>query len=138
MLSIQSGRKVQIYAKIPLGREPRSSGYGRRLMFWRSWVRIPVLCTIWTFFTLICCENCIVCLKRPKINKKEAVVGSIKKNFVRELGRLWWTVERWESKAIKNVFFCHHVISNFSEKRYFTLDVFLSYILLKTNIFTFF
>ena len=23
------------------------------------------------FFTLICCKNCIVCLKRPKINKKE-------------------------------------------------------------------
>ena len=27
------------------------------------------------FFTLICCKNCIVCLKRPKINKKEAGVG---------------------------------------------------------------
>ena len=25
---------------------------------------------IWTFFTLICCKKCIVCLKRPKINKK--------------------------------------------------------------------
>ena len=25
------------------------------------------------FFTLICCKNCInVCLKRPKINEKEA------------------------------------------------------------------
>ena len=24
-----------------------------------------------TFFTLICCKICIVCLKRPKINKKE-------------------------------------------------------------------
>ena len=24
------------------------------------------------FLTLICCKNCIVCLKRPKINKKEA------------------------------------------------------------------
>ena len=22
------------------------------------------------FFTLICCKNCIVCLKRPKISKK--------------------------------------------------------------------
>ena len=29
------------------------------------------------FFTLICCKNCIVCLKRPKINKKEAGVGPI-------------------------------------------------------------
>ena len=27
------------------------------------------------FFTLICCENCIICLKRPKINEKEAWVG---------------------------------------------------------------
>ena len=29
-----------------------------------------------TFFTFICCKICIdVCLKRPKINKKEARVG---------------------------------------------------------------
>ena len=28
-----------------------------------------------TFFTLICCKNCIVCLKRPKINEKEAGIG---------------------------------------------------------------
>ena len=28
------------------------------------------------FFTLICCKNCNnVCLKRPKINEKEAGVG---------------------------------------------------------------
>ena len=33
-----------------------------------------------TFFTLICCKNCIVCFKRPKINKKEAGVGPFKKN----------------------------------------------------------
>ena len=26
-------------------------------------------------FTFICCKNCIVCLKRPKINEKEAGVG---------------------------------------------------------------
>ena len=30
------------------------------------------------FFTLICCKNCIVCLKRPKINEKEAGVGPFK------------------------------------------------------------
>ena len=28
------------------------------------------------FFTHICCKNCNVCLKRPKINEKEAGVGS--------------------------------------------------------------
>ena len=28
-----------------------------------------------TLFTLICCKKFIVCLKRPKINKREARVG---------------------------------------------------------------
>ena len=41
------------------GREPRSSSYGRRrLMSWRSWVRLLAPYTGWTFFTLICCKNC--------------------------------------------------------------------------------
>ena len=62
---------------VPLGREPWSSGYGRQLMFERSWVRILAPYTGWTFFTLICCKNCVVCLKRPKINEKEARVGPI-------------------------------------------------------------
>ena len=31
--------------------------------------------TRWTFFTLICCKNCNVRLKRLKINGKEAGVG---------------------------------------------------------------
>ena len=46
-------------------------------MFDRLWVRIPEPYTGWTFFTLICCKNYIVCLKRPKINVKEAGVGPI-------------------------------------------------------------
>ena len=29
------------------------------------------------FFTFVCCEDCNVCLKRPKINEKEAGVGPI-------------------------------------------------------------
>ena len=29
-----------------------------------------ILVDILTFFTLICCKNCIVCLKRPKITEK--------------------------------------------------------------------
>ena len=47
---------------------------GGRLTFWRPWVRIPAPYTgwIWHFFTFICCKNWIVCLKRPKINEKEA------------------------------------------------------------------
>ena len=55
------------------GREPWSSGKGKRLTFRRSWVRIPAPYTGWTFFTY--CKNCNVCLKRPKINEKEAGVG---------------------------------------------------------------
>ena len=35
------------------------------------------------FFTYICCKNCIVCLKRLKINEKEAGVGPFfKKTFL--------------------------------------------------------
>ena len=62
-----------------LGRDPWSCGYGRRLMFWRLWVRIPAPYTGWTlhFFTLTCCKNCIACLKRLKINEKEAGILSI-------------------------------------------------------------
>ena len=33
------------------------------------------------FFTYICCKKCNVCLKRPKINEKEAGVGTFKKNI---------------------------------------------------------
>ena len=41
------------------------------------------------FFTLICCKNCIVCLKRPKINKKEAGVGPIFKKTAMHCASLW-------------------------------------------------
>ena len=33
------------------------------------------------FFTLICCKNCIVCLKGLKINEREAGVGPFKKQY---------------------------------------------------------
>ena len=46
------------------GREPWSSGYERRLMFYRLWVRIPAPYTV--FHKPICCKICIVCLKRRK------------------------------------------------------------------------
>ena len=64
-----------------LGREPWSSGYGRRLTFQRLWVWILSPYTGWTFFTLIYFKNCIVCLKRLKINKKMTGVGPFKKKF---------------------------------------------------------
>ena len=40
--------------------------------------------TIWywmdmTFLTLICCKNCIVFLKRPKITKKRLGLANLKK-----------------------------------------------------------
>ena len=42
-------------------------------MFLRLWVRIPAPYTGWIFFTFICCKNCVnICLKRLKINEKEA------------------------------------------------------------------
>ena len=39
------------------------------------------------FFTLVCCKNCIVSLKRLKINEKEAGVGTFKKTNLRHLRR---------------------------------------------------
>ena len=57
------------YTVLPINklvRELWSSGYGRRLMIWRSWVWIPALFTGWTFFTFICCIYCDVSLKRKK------------------------------------------------------------------------
>ena len=55
------------YKVVFIGREPWSSDYRWRLMFWRSWVRIPAPYTRWTF--------------RPKINKKEDGVGPLKKTI---------------------------------------------------------
>ena len=54
-----------------MGRDSRPEG-----RWFESWPRI----LDGHFFTYICCKNCIVCLKRPKINEKEAGVGPIKKN----------------------------------------------------------
>ena len=49
-----------------MGRGSRSEGYGFESRH----------CILdGHFFTCICRKNCNVCLKRPKINEKEAVVG---------------------------------------------------------------
>ena len=74
-------------------------------MFWRSWVRILALYTGWTwqFFTLICCNNCIVCLKRPKINKKEAGVGPILKTTISMLTTPQSPCQRWGDKNKREV-----------------------------------
>ena len=61
-------------------------------MFERSWVRILALYTGWTFFTLICCKNCTVCLKRPKINEK----GPGLTHFLK---RIWYGQKEWMLEA---------------------------------------
>ena len=64
-----------------LGLEPWSSGYRRRLMWLRSWVQIPAPELDGDFFKLVCCKNCIFCLKRPKINKNWPRNGPFIKNI---------------------------------------------------------
>ena len=65
------------------GWEPWSSDYGKRLMSWRSWVRILAPYTGWTFFTLICCKIVLIFVwKRPKRNKKLAGDRPFKKNYL--------------------------------------------------------
>ena len=54
------------WASMYLGRETWSSGYGRRLMFQRSRVRIPAPYIGWTFSIFICCKNNNVYLKKRK------------------------------------------------------------------------
>ena len=69
--------KISICAFSRLGGSP-----GVVVMFKRLWVQILEPDTGWTFVTLICCKKCIVCLKSPKINEKEAVDGPFKKEFI--------------------------------------------------------
>ena len=57
------------------GWESYSRGYGRRLEFKRSWVRISAPATRWSFFTLIWFKNCIACFEMTKNKQKEAGVG---------------------------------------------------------------
>ena len=45
------------------------------------------------FFALICCKNCIVCLKRPKINEKEARVGPFKNSLEHLLIKMLYNVD---------------------------------------------
>ena len=45
----QWSRNLECYKLQQKGWEPWSSGFGRRLVYWRSWVRIPALYTGWTF-----------------------------------------------------------------------------------------
>ena len=68
-------------------REPWSSGYGRRLMSWRSWVWIPAPYTGWTFSTLTCYKIVLLFVrKRPKRKKEEAGDGHfLKRDLTRPI-----------------------------------------------------
>ena len=74
---------LQLYsseAKIQLaGQEPWYSGYGWRLMFERSWVSNPGAWYRMDIFSHWLVVK-LYCLKRPKINEKEAGVGPFLKN----------------------------------------------------------
>ena len=50
----------------PVGREPWSSGYGRRLMSKGHEFESQHCILDGNFFTFICCKNSNVCLKRQK------------------------------------------------------------------------
>ena len=52
-----------------LWREPWYSGYGRRLVFWRQWVRFPAPYTGWTLLTLIIAKILKLVWKRTIIKE---------------------------------------------------------------------
>ena len=61
--------------------EPWSSGWGRRFVIRRLWVRIPAPDTGWTFFQFYLLQE-LYCLFEKTINEKEAGVGPFLKNFL--------------------------------------------------------
>ena len=64
-----------------MGRDSHYEGHG-----FDTWHRI----LDGHFFTYICCKNCIVCLKRPKINEKEAVVDPFLNNCLLNISFKNW------------------------------------------------
>ena len=71
------------------------------------------------YFTLICCKNCIVWLKRPKITEKEAGVGPFFKKMIR------WSMMIEQTSFIRAGFtFCcfHRIRTNIG--KHFTLTKF--------------
>ena len=69
---VGTGIDVKISNNIVLsGREPWSSGYGKRLTFWRLWVRILAPYTGWTFLY----KKYIIKKKRKnKIKEKKNII----------------------------------------------------------------
>ena len=58
--------------------------------------------TGWTFFTLICGKNCIVCLKRPK-NEKEARVGPLDKERDRTEQKGFKRIKKKGPKSVSKI-----------------------------------
>ena len=63
------------------GRDSWSSGYGRWLMFERSWVEFRILDGHDIFHIDLLLKNCIVCLKTPKGTKKRPGLANFCKNI---------------------------------------------------------
>ena len=87
---------LRFYLKMSwIRREPRSSGYGRRLMSEGCGFESQHRRLDGHFFTYICCKNCNICLKRPKINENEAKVGPFLKTVFHQnmklIRRRRWT-----------------------------------------------
>ena len=70
--SSRLGTFLEITGLVVMERDSRSKGRGFESQY----------CILdGHFFTNYCCKNCNVCLKRPKINKKEAGVGPFKEKM---------------------------------------------------------
>ena len=80
------------------GREPWSIGYGRRLMFQRSWVQIPAPFD-GHFFTLICCKICndLKDWKNDKRGRGLALLKQCWSSKWRQLVLKHWASEVWTS-----------------------------------------
>ena len=68
-----------IFNKNERGREPWSSGYGRRLMFQKSWVQIRAPYAGWPFFTFICCKI-LMFVRKAENKRKRGRDGLLKKD----------------------------------------------------------
>ena len=89
------------------GRDPWCSGYGRILMYQRSWVQIPAQFTGRIFFTYICYKNCNVCLKVQKWTKKRPGIAHFLKINALTIQSSWQeivtSVSRLKRKTNKEI-----------------------------------
>ena len=108
-----------------------SSGYGRRLMFQRSWVRILAVYNGWTwhFFTMIWCQKLYSLFEKTENKRKRgrdwtilkkklsSLLSSLFLSFVREnnlsndWNRVWRLVRRRRNKtfSLKATTTCHAI-----------------------------